>query len=69
MKGKNVWCLLMVGMMLTGCKTGTQSGAELKDIKIGITVYNQYDTFVSEMMDEVMAYTEEMKKNMIFLLH
>jgi len=62
MRGKRVLGLLLAGMLLTGCGTGSQGEEQLKDIKIGITVYNQYDTFVSEMMDEVMAYTEEMEE-------
>ena len=62
MRGKRVLSLLMAGMLLAGCGTVSQKEEELKDIKIGITVYNQYDTFVSEMMDEVMAYTEEMEE-------
>lgn len=62
MRGKRVLSLLMAGVLLAGCGTVSQKEEELKDIKIGITVYNQYDTFVSEMMDEVMAYTEEMEK-------
>ena len=62
MKGRRVLCLLLAGLLLTGCGTGSQSEERIKDIKIGITVYNQYDTFVSEMMDEVMAYTDEMEE-------
>ena len=62
MRGKRVLLLLLAGLLVTGCGTGAQKEEVLKDIKIGITVYNQYDTFVSEMMDEVMAYTEEMEE-------
>lgn len=62
MRGKRVLSLLLAGLLLTGCGMGAQSEEVLKNIKIGITVYNQYDTFVSEMMDEVMAYTEEMEE-------
>jgi len=62
MRGKRVLSLLLAGLFLTGCGMGAQSEEVMKDIKIGITVYNQYDTFVSEMMDEVMAYTEEMEE-------
>lgn len=62
MRGKRIMCVLLAGVFLTGCTIGAQSEEELKDIKIGITVYNQYDTFVSEMMDEVMAYTDEMEE-------
>ena len=62
MRGKRVLCLFVAGLLLTGCGTGNQSEERIKVIKIGITVYNQYDTFVSEMMDEVMAYTDEMEE-------
>lgn len=62
MRGKRMMCILLAGMVLTGCGGGTQNEEEVKDIKIGITVYNQYDTFVSEMMDEVVAYTDVMEE-------
>jgi len=62
MRGRRIWSLFLVVVLLTGCQTGTQGEGKIKDIKIGITVYNQYDTFVSEMMDEVMSYTEEMEE-------
>jgi len=53
---------LLAGILISGCGNSTRKEESLKDIKIGITVYNQYDTFVSEMMDEVMAYAEEMEE-------
>jgi len=62
MKGKKIMCILLTGVLLTGCGTGAQMEEKVKDIKIGITVYNQYDTFVSEMMDEVIRYTDEMEE-------
>ncbi len=62
MRGKRVMCIFLAGMLLAGCGRGAQSEEKIKDIKIGITVYNQYDTFVSEMMDEVVAYTDEMEE-------
>lgn len=62
MKGRRIWSLLLAVVLLAGCQTGVQGEGKIKDIKIGITVYNQYDTFVSEMMDEVISYTEEMEE-------
>lgn len=41
--------------MLAGCQP--QSGInEVKSIKIGVTVYDQYDTFVSQLMEEFNDY-------------
>ena len=62
MKGKKILTLFLAGILLAGCGTDLQKEEILKDIKIGITVYNQYDTFVSEMMEEVVAYTEVMEE-------
>lgn len=62
MRGKKIMCMLLVGAFFTGCGMGIQSEEEIKNIKIGVTVYNQYDTFVSEMMDEVIRYTDEMEE-------
>jgi len=62
MRGKRMMCIFLAGVILTGCGRDAQSEEKIKDIKIGITVYNQYDTFVSEMMDEVVAYTDEMEE-------
>jgi len=62
MRGKKIIAVLFAGALLTGCDVSAQGESELKDIKIGITVYNQYDTFVSEMMDAVVGYTDEMEE-------
>lgn len=62
MRGKRIICILLAGVILAGCGRGPQREEEIKDIKIGITVYNQYDTFVSEMMDEVTAYADVMEE-------
>lgn len=54
--------ILLVSLMLVGC--GDKSGkAKSKDtIKIGISVYNQYDTFISEMMNSVNEYVSELEE-------
>ena len=62
MRGKKIIAVLLAGVLLAGCNVSAQGESELKDIKIGITVYNQYDTFVSEMMDAVVGYTDEMEE-------
>lgn len=62
MRLKKAMGILLAAMLLTGCMTGTQDADEVKDIKIGVTVYNQYDTFVSEMMEEVTAYADVMEE-------
>lgn len=40
----------MVSGLLMGCNDGMQT-VERKSIKIGVTLYNQYDTYVSQMME------------------
>lgn len=47
---------------LTGCGSAGRDQTEMKNLKIGISVYNQYDTFISEMMDAVTAYVEIMEE-------
>lgn len=51
-----VWLAMAVCMtgLLTGC--GAMGQQELKEIKIGVTVYDQYDTFVSQLMEEFKLY-------------
>lgn len=52
---------LMCGI-LTSCSKGIQEQEELNSIKIGISVYNQYDTFIAEMMAAVENYAAEMEE-------
>lgn len=50
--------IVVVGMisgLLMGCNDGMQT-AERKSIKIGVTLYNQYDTYVSQMMEHFNDY-------------
>lgn len=44
---------LMVGLP-TGC--GNPYGSDAENIKIGVTVYDQYDTFVSQLMEDFNSY-------------
>lgn len=46
---------------LTGCDSKTEDKDELTNLKIGISVYNQYDTFISEVMTVVESYAKEME--------
>lgn len=42
--------VLPVAFLLTGCGGG--KSASVKTIKIGVSVYDQYDTFISQMMNK-----------------
>lgn len=48
---------LTVGM-ISGCGN-MESQQEVKSIKIGVTVYDQYDTFVSQLMEKFNTYASE----------
>lgn len=52
-----IWLCLAVAL-LAGC-SGRGQEEEVKSIKIGITVYNQYDTFVSQLIESFNAYAGE----------
>lgn len=54
-------CMLTVTMLaglLTGC-TGERKVNEQKSIKLGVTLYDQYDTFVSQLMECFNDYATE----------
>ena len=47
---------LMAGiLLLTGCGSGKEDS--VKSIKIGVTLYDQYDTFISELMQTFKSTT------------
>lgn len=46
---------------LYGCGR-TLEKSEVKKIKIGVTVYDQYDTYLSEMMERLNSYVDEKQK-------
>ena len=53
--------LLIMGLtvgMISGCGN-MESQQEVKSIKIGVTVYDQYDTFVSQLMERFNTYASE----------
>lgn len=50
---KTILCIMAysVLMLLTGCQETMPEPVENKDVKIGVTVYDVHDTFISEMID------------------
>jgi methyl-galactoside transport system substrate-binding protein len=60
-KGRWQWIRLLflpvVFLALTGC--GRQGKNEVTSIKIGVSVYNQYDTFISQLMTTFEAVAKE----------
>jgi methyl-galactoside transport system substrate-binding protein len=51
MKKRIVLSIIIVISMLTGCSSKEKGSQERKSIRIGISVYDQYDTFVSSLID------------------
>jgi methyl-galactoside transport system substrate-binding protein len=47
-------CALLSGALAGGC--GYADDEQVKSIKIGVTLYDQYDTFISQLMDELNDY-------------
>lgn len=47
----------LAAALLTGCGGGTEKS--VKSIKIGVTVYDQYDTFISQMMNMFTTYASQ----------
>lgn len=54
--------ILVMSVVIGGC--GGREDAK-KSIKIGISVYDQYDTFVSEMMKDFNDYATKKKKRRV----
>lgn len=64
MNGKYLALAGMLGMVavtVTGC--GEAKEEAVKNIKIGVTLYDQYDTFLSEMMAEFTEYAAEKEES------
>lgn len=53
---KVIWCLAGI-FLLTGC--GNREEAAVKNIKIGVTLYDQYDTFIAGLMNTFTAYASD----------
>ena len=51
----------IVTVVAAGC--GSSQEEAVKNIKIGITLYDQYDTFLSEMMEGFTAYAAEKEES------
>lgn len=61
-KGKGILGIVLFLWMASACVTGCTKEArqeEVKNIRIGVTVYDQYDTFVSQLMETFKAYARE----------
>lgn len=57
-----VCIILMLCFMLTGCGGRTVKNAPVTNIKIGVSVYNEYDTFVAELIDAMKKHAQELEK-------
>ena len=53
-------CLLAAGL-LTGCG-GSQNADTVTSLKIGVSVYDQYDTFLAEMMTDMAAELKNLEQ-------
>ncbi|WP_373218191.1 galactose ABC transporter substrate-binding protein [Ruminococcus sp. 5_1_39BFAA] len=54
---------LGAALLLAGCGSEDGGQKEIKKLKIGISVYDQYDTFVSEIVSYLQAYAKEKEKD------
>ncbi len=53
--------LCMAAVTAAGCKNSEED--TVKNIKIGVTLYDQYDTFLSEMMTEFTEYAADKEED------
>ncbi len=53
--------ICLFSLLLTGCRQGGRTGEKKDQIKIGISVYNQYDTFIAEVIKSINKAAEEME--------
>lgn len=60
MKAKLLAVILVICSVLTGCQKEDEKKTE--QIKIGVVLYNQYDTFISSMMEEFLKYVDDKEK-------
>lgn len=54
-------CLFVCCGMFAGCGSGNSQKEPITNIKIGVSVYNGYDTFVSEIMDCMETYAADLE--------
>lgn len=52
---KTFICIMALCVMLlhTGCQEQVPESTEIKEVKIGVTVYDQHDTFISEIISSL----------------
>ena len=51
-------CCSAIGGILTGCGESEKS-RNVNEVKIGVTLYDQYDTFISQLMDQFNQYASQ----------
>lgn len=57
---KIITLVMILSLILSGC--GSKPAGEVKSIKIGVTMYDQYDVFLSQMMDCFNDYANQKSK-------
>lgn len=59
-----VWGLTVCVLAMTQAGCGASMQADKADsLKIGVTLYNQYDTFVSQMMEDLQDYATQQEES------
>ena len=53
---------MTIAGLASGC--GNTGGGQVTSIRIGVSVYDQYDTFVSEMINHFNEYASEVSASM-----
>ena len=56
---KKLAIILCLTLVLGLCGCAGQETESKKSIKIGVTLYDRYDTFISQLMDSFISYTQE----------
>ena len=60
--------ILVSCFFLCSCTSKKQGITDTENLKIGVTVYNQYDTFISELVDELAEYIDIMEEKYDILI-
>lgn len=53
---------ILICIMFIGCSTSKETQEELKSLKIGVALYDQYDTFIDELMEAAASYAKELEE-------
>lgn len=53
--------LILMCIVMAGCGGDTKKEEELQSLKIGISVYNQYDAFIFELIEAIKECAEEIE--------